>query len=263
MQAPATDAALPVVPQVAKPVPSPPPPAPAPPPASQPSVQLTAPRFTPAPAAFSQAGLPTYSAVSTSSGPVSAQTLAAAAPGGQCKTIGEVLAAIPEASQWLQLLKNAGLDAVLLSDRSVQATVFVPVNSAFGAGIDLRPLFQEGTLQDLLTSNPGLANSLGAYSGRCLECPFVTPSATASRISPTLMPLPACRCARAVARRHAAVWRVPSHRCHSRQSEPPAHQRGGPLPAAGGGQQGQHPAEGHRSVRPQRGARGRPSAVAL
>jgi hypothetical protein len=128
-------------------------------------VQLTGPRFLPAPVSYTPAALPTYGNVAAASGPVSAAALTSVAPAGQCQTIGQVLAGIPEASQWLQLLKNAGLDAVLLSDPKVQATLFVPINSAFGAGIDAQPLRQEKTLQELLTAAPELTAPLAGYSG--------------------------------------------------------------------------------------------------
>lgn len=62
-------------------------------------------RFTPAPVVFSPTSLAQYSGLATKQGPASAAELTAAAPPGACKTIGEVLSAVPEASKFLQLLK--------------------------------------------------------------------------------------------------------------------------------------------------------------
>jgi uncharacterized surface protein with fasciclin (FAS1) repeats len=109
-------------------------------------------------------GAPTYRSTGSTPGQASAGALAAAAPPGQCRTVGEVLASIPEASQWLQLLKNAGLAPVLLSDQNVQATLLVPVNSAFSAGVDARPQRQERTMQELIASAPDLTAPLAGYS---------------------------------------------------------------------------------------------------
>jgi uncharacterized surface protein with fasciclin (FAS1) repeats len=73
------------------------------------------------------------------------------------------LAAIPEASQWLALLKRAGGN-VLLSDKSTQTTLLVPINSAFNAGIDAQPLRPENTMQELINNAPDIVNPLVGYS---------------------------------------------------------------------------------------------------
>ena len=93
--------------------------------------------------------------------------MSAARPPGECQTLGAVLAAIPEASLWLELLKSAGLDVVVLGDRSVQKTLLVPINSAFTAGIDASPLRPETTLGALITNSPDARIPLAGYSGKC------------------------------------------------------------------------------------------------
>lgn len=136
----------------------------APQPSPPSSVPLVQPRFTPAPAIYSPFSVPTYSSVSQSSGPVSPATLSSAAPAGQCQTVGQVLASIPEVLRWYQLLQNAGLDAVLLNYPKAQATVLVPINSAFDAQIDAMPLRPEHSMAELIQNAPDLVSPLAGYS---------------------------------------------------------------------------------------------------
>jgi hypothetical protein len=155
--------------------PPPPPPAPvqqqqqAPPPssiASPPSsVQLTGPRFTPAPSVYTPTTLPTYSPLGRVNGPMNPSALSSVfpTPQAECKSLGEVLAAIPEASQWLDLMKKAGGN-VLLNDKSTQATLLVPINSAFTAGVDAQPLRPEKNMQELIINAPDIVNPLVGYS---------------------------------------------------------------------------------------------------
>lgn len=63
------------------------------------------PSITPAPVVFSPVpSLPTLPALPPSSGPVAPEQLAAPGFNATCLTVGEVLARIPEASNWTQLL---------------------------------------------------------------------------------------------------------------------------------------------------------------
>lgn len=79
-----------------------------------------------------------------------------------CSTLGDLLARIPEASNWTQLLRNVGLD-VLLRDKNAQVTLLVPINSALEAGIDARPLRNETTLSELVLVAPEIQNPLVGY----------------------------------------------------------------------------------------------------
>ena len=113
---------------------------------------------------FQKSFLPTYSNVGTFSGPVDPSKLSSAAPSGQCKTLGEVLAAIPETSKWLDLMKSVGLENVLLNYNGAQKTLLVPVNSAFSAGINAQPLRPETTLEALIANAPDARLPLAGYS---------------------------------------------------------------------------------------------------
>jgi DNA anti-recombination protein RmuC len=77
----------------------------------------------------------------------------------------EILSSIPQVSEWLDLLTSAGYD-VLLTDTNAQATLFVPVNSAFSAGIDAEPLRKEKTMQELISNAPDVRTPLAGYSGK-------------------------------------------------------------------------------------------------
>ncbi|KAH7618596.1 hypothetical protein Ndes2526B_g05507 [Nannochloris sp. 'desiccata'] len=142
-----------------------PPSPPSPLPSSSSTVQLTGPRFTPAPAVYTPTTLPTYPPLGQANGPLNPSALSSVFPTPQeeCKTLGEVLAAIPEASQWLDLITRVGGN-VLLNDRSTRATLLVPINSAFSAGIDAEPLRPEKTMQALISNAPDIVNPLVGYS---------------------------------------------------------------------------------------------------
>lgn len=135
-----------------------------------PSTFITGARFTPAPADFTKLNLPTFSKISQTSGPISPDTLNSAAPtsSGSCKSIKDVLSEIPQVSQWLDLLNSAGYDSVLLDDTNAQATLFVPINSAFNAAIDAEPLRKEKTMQELVSNAPDVRAPLAGYSGTLL-----------------------------------------------------------------------------------------------
>jgi len=102
-------------------------------------------------------------------GPVNAATLAATAPAGECQTLGQVLSSIPDVSQWLALLKNAGIENVPLSDPTVQTTLLVPVNSAFTAAIDAAPQRPEKTIGELIGNAPDIVAPLAGYSGKMFQ----------------------------------------------------------------------------------------------
>lgn len=91
--------------------------------------------------------------------------LAAAAPPGPCLSLGAVLAAVPQASRWLSLVQRAGLETVLLNDTAAQTTLLVPVDSAFGTGIDARPLRPERNMSALVDAAPDIITPLVGYSG--------------------------------------------------------------------------------------------------
>jgi uncharacterized surface protein with fasciclin (FAS1) repeats len=120
-------------------------------------------RFTPAPVVFTPVSLPFYSDIRTTSGPVDAAVLDAAAPPSACRTLGEVLAGVPDASRWLALLKGAGLTQTLLKSAGASGTILVPINSAFDASIDARPVRDEATLGELVANSPDLQLPLAGY----------------------------------------------------------------------------------------------------
>lgn len=53
---------------------------------------------------------------------------------------------------------------MLLNDKSTQATLLVPINSAFSAGIDAQPLRPEEDMQELIINAPDIVNPLVGYS---------------------------------------------------------------------------------------------------
>ncbi|KAI3436575.1 hypothetical protein D9Q98_005991 [Chlorella vulgaris] len=151
------------------------------------------PSVTPAPVSFTPVpGLPTLPPQPPLAGPVPPAQLASAASldPATCQTLGEVLAAIPEASNWTQLLKRVGLN-MLLQDPEAQVTLLVPVNSgqstqhsaqnpalapapavlaaapcplcSLGAAIDARPLRSESTLAELVQTATDIINPLVGY----------------------------------------------------------------------------------------------------
>ena len=98
-------------------------------------------------------------------GPVNASDIAASAPTGACKSVGEVLDQIPEASLWSKLLQDAGLERVLLNDKQAQATIIVPVDSSFLEPINGEPLVNESTIGELIVNSPDIINSLAGAAG--------------------------------------------------------------------------------------------------
>lgn len=144
--------------------PPPPPPLAVSTPAPESEQLAIAPLFTPAAPAYTPKMLPTYGPIPSTSGPVSASVLEAAAPTGACQNVGAVLASIPEASQWLQLLQNAGADRLILSNPSASKTLLVAVNSAFGAAINAAPR-PETYMGALIANAPDIVAPLAGYSG--------------------------------------------------------------------------------------------------
>ena len=53
---------------------------------------------------------------------------------------------------------------MVLNDKKIQATLLVPINSAFTAGIDAQPLRPETTMQELIINAPDIVNPLVGYS---------------------------------------------------------------------------------------------------
>ncbi|KAL4440660.1 hypothetical protein ABPG77_000369 [Micractinium sp. CCAP 211/92] len=123
------------------------------------------PSVTPAPVVYSPvAGLPTLPSEPAAVGPVSGQQLAATAgiDSASCQTLGAILAQIPQAQNWTQLLKAQGLDR-LLGDKSAQVTLLVPIDSALDAAIDARPLRNESSLAQLILNAPEIQTPLVGY----------------------------------------------------------------------------------------------------
>lgn len=114
---------------------------------------------------FTPVSLPTYNrAEFYTQGPVAAANILTSAPSEECMTIGEVLDAIPQASMWKELLKDAGLNNILLADPKAQATVIVPVDASFSDPINAKPMWNESTIGELIVSSPDIVNSLAGAS---------------------------------------------------------------------------------------------------
>ena len=76
-----------------------------------------------------------------------------------CKSIGEVLDAIPETSRYRQLLLAAGMRNILMNDPKVQTTLLVPVDDAFATPLESPNEY--GTNMNVLIQNrPDVINSL-------------------------------------------------------------------------------------------------------
>lgn len=114
--------------------------------------------------------LPTYTtttAAAMTNGPVTPAALQSSSPFTQqqeCPTLSSVLSSIPEASQWLALLRRSGLESVILNDKNTRTTLLVPINSAFSAQIDTQPLRSERSMQELINNAPDIVMPLVGYS---------------------------------------------------------------------------------------------------
>ncbi|KAI7843972.1 hypothetical protein COHA_002510 [Chlorella ohadii] len=121
------------------------------------------PSISPAPVVYSpETGLPTVRQLPPTSGPASPAQLVDPGFNDTCSTIGEVLARIPEASNWTQLVTSAGL-SILLQSKTAQVTLLVPINSALSAELDARPLRAERNLSELVLNAPEIVNPLVGY----------------------------------------------------------------------------------------------------
>eukprot|EP00887_Chlorella_sp_A99_P002824 scaffold6.g2824.t1 len=132
-----------------------------------PASPAAGPSITPAPVAFAGTdGLPRLTPQRPAVGPASRAVVAAASGASAmtdgCLTLAELLEAMPEAARFLQLMRGVGL-GMLLDDSKASVTLLVPVESAFNASIDARPLRDEATLDELILNAPEIQNPLVGY----------------------------------------------------------------------------------------------------
>ncbi|GAB4820958.1 hypothetical protein N2152v2_008004 [Parachlorella kessleri] len=109
-------------------------------------------------------GLPTLPDLPNSAGPATPGDVAAAGhiTTSNCSTALELLEAIPDAADWLNLMKHVGLES-LLNDPNSRNTLLVPTGLALNASINACPLRNESTLPELLLNAPELVNPLVGY----------------------------------------------------------------------------------------------------